>query len=260
MINLIHAEFYKLRKSTALKICFLITAVCAVVLGGLANGIEKGTVDVPVSSLSGLSDIFIMSVIGTLMASILICSDFESKNIHDAISCGRRSIILSKTVAYIYVIAILLLPYALVGFIGYITKGQYNDALPYSTYLTLMANTKGAEVDAGNIGKAIEILLINVLLYAARFSFCLPIAFKVRKAIVVTVIGVVVGFLSDFFVNILSKVAVLDTILDFTPFSYQMITMDMNQSELVKILLVSVVFIGVMVWLSYALFKKDEIK
>lgn len=260
MINLIHAEFYKLRKSTSLKVCFLITTICAIVLGFLANGIAKGEVDMPTSSLSGLSDIFIMSVVGTLMASILVCSDFESKNIHDAISCGRRSIVLSKAIAFVYVIAILVLPYALVGFVGFLTKGTYSDALPYSTYLTLMANTKGAAVDAENIAKSIEVLLISAVLYAARFSFCLPLAFKIRKAIVVTVAGVVLGFLSDFFVTLLSKVPVLETILDYTPFSYQMLRLDMSQGELLKVLGISIVFLGLMIWLTNVLFKKDEIK
>ncbi len=88
------------------------------------------------------------------------------------------------------------------------------------------------------VSKSIEVLLISMVLYAARLSFCIPLAFKIKKAVVVTVAGIVLGFLSDFFVILLSKVPVLDTILEYTPFSHQIITMDMSQGELIKILII----------------------
>ncbi len=260
MINLIHGELYKYKKSLALKICILITMVCAVLLAVLSNGNAVGTMNIPANSLSGLSDIFIMSVVGTLMASLIICGDFESKDMHDAISCGRRNIVVSKSIGYFIVIALLVLPYAITAFIGFITKGQFQATFSYSTYLTLMSNQSGVPVNAESIGKSIEVLLISIVLYAARLSFCIPLAFKIKKAVVVTVAGVVLGFLSDFFVNLLSKVPVLDTILEYTPFAHPIVTMDMSHGELIKILVISLSFFVFMIILTNILFKKDEIK
>ena len=260
MINLIHAEFYKYRKSLALKICLLITTICAVLLGVLSNGIAKGTIDMAANSLSGLSDIFIMSVLGALMAGLAICGDFESKNIHDAISCGRRNIVISKSIGFCFIIALLVLPYAIVGLIGFISQGDFQSTISYSTYLSIMSNASDLPVNGQNIAKSIEVILISIVLYAARLSFCIPLAFKVKKSVVVTVVAVVLGFLCDFFVNLLSKVPVLDTIVEYTPFSYPMLTMEMGQGQLIKILFVSIGFIGLMVLLTNVLFKKDEIK
>ncbi len=260
MLNLIHAEFYKMRKSSALKICVLITITCAVILCVLSNCNATGKTDIPESSMSGLSDVFILSVVGTLMTSLLICSDFENKNIHDAISCGRRSIVISKTVSYCVLVGLLILPYAVVGFVGFVSQGQFEATFTYSTYLNLMANKAGYAVNGANIGKSIEMLIVSIILYAARLSFCIPLAFKIRKAVVVTVVGVIVGFVSDFIMNVMSKVPVLDTIVEYTPFSYPMVELNMSQGELIKILAISVVFIILMVLLTYRIFKKDEIK
>lgn len=43
------------------------------------------------------------------------------------------------------------------------------------------------------VSKSIEVLLISMVLYVARLSFCIPLAFKIKKAVVVTVAGIVLG-------------------------------------------------------------------
>ena len=194
------------------------------------------------------------------MAGLAICGDFDTKNIHDAISCGRRNIVISKSIGYCVIIALLTLPYAIAGFVGFVSEGEFQSALAYSTNMSMMANPSNYPVDGAGIAKAIEVLLINIVLYAARLSFCIPIAFKVKKSVVVTVVGVVLGFLCDFFVNMISKIPVLDTIVEYTPFSYPMISLDMGQGELLKILCISIGFIVLMIALTNVLFKKDEIK
>lgn len=260
MINLIHAELYKIRKTGVFKIGVLITAVCAFVLGVLCYNIGTGAVDIPMQSLSGLSDIFIMSVMGPLMAGVLICNDFDSKNIHDEISCGRWAIVFSKSVVYLLLVAVLVLPYAIVGFIGFVTETTFASPFAYSTYLTLMVNKAGYVVDGTNIAKSIVVLAISLLLYAARLSFCIPVAFKVRKTVAVTVIGVVVGFVIDFIINVLSKIPGVDTLVKFTPYSTAIVTMENTSGELWRIVGSSVLFIVIMIAITYGIFKKAEIK
>lgn len=260
MINLLHAEIYKLFKSKAFHGCFLVTTVCAVILAVLSHQVAAGNISMTADTMSGLSDIFIMSVVGSLMAGLLICADFDNKNIHDEISCGRFSIVMSKSLIFVIMISLLVLPYAIVSFVGFVSGMDFNQAFSFSTYLKLMANVKGYSINAQNIGKAVEVLVISLLLYAARLSFCIPIAFKIRKSVTVTVIGVVIGFVSDFVLSMLGKIPGVKELAKYLPFSYMMMDIGMSQKELIKILLVCIVFIGLMIWLTYALFKKSEIK
>lgn len=260
MINLIHADFYKLRKTLAFKVCLLITIGCAAILTFLSHGMATGTLEVQSSVASGLSDAFMVSVIGSLFAGILICNDFDSKNIHDEISCGRGSIVVSKTVIYTIVIILFVLPYAIAGFVAFVSKGSFTMDYNFSTYTAVMANSTGMAVDGNAIFKVIRLLLVSVILHAAKLSICIPLAFKVRKSVIVTVIGVVFFCVIDSIINVLVDVPVVGEILKFTPFSYNLLPMTISEGELLKICLVSTGFIIIMAFVTYRLFRKAEIK
>lgn len=260
MINLIHADLYKIRKSIAFRVCLLVTIICSILLTIISHGLATGDMDIAVNTVSGLSDIFIMSVIGSLMAGISICSDFDSKNIHDAISCGRAAIVSSKIVVYSLIIMILVLPYAICGFVGFAMDGTFSNVLPFSTYTAMMANAPGLAIDVNGVLKALAVCFTSLLLYAARLSFCVPIAFKVRKSVVVMVIGVVFGFLVDLIINVLSKVEILEKLLKLTPFTHINVALDCTAGDLVKDIIISIVFIAIMGIITWVGFRKAEIK
>lgn len=260
MINLLHADFFKLRKSLALKVCFLATTLCAVILAIVSHGVAIGDMNMTANNASGLSDIFIMSVVGPLMAGIIICADFESKDIHDAISCGRLSIVISKAITFVVAVSILVLPYALVALFGFANGREYSELFGFSTYTALLANSSNYEMNSNTIFKAIRLLLTSIVLYAGRLSICIPIAFKVRKPVVVTVIGVVFGFVVDFLVNSVREIQILGDLIDYTPFSHILIKMEQSNGFYVKIVLISFACILFMTGITYAMFKKSEIK
>lgn len=260
MINLFKAELYKLRKLKAFKICILISFICAVCLAVITHGLATGDIGMDSSNTNGLSDIFIISVLGPLMTGFVICADFDSKNIHDEISCGRFSIVMSKSLIFAIVISFLALPYAIVALVCFISGAEFSSPFVYSTYLNMMVNENSMAVDASGIVKAVAILLVSFVLYVARLSFCLPLAFVNRKSVVVTVIGVISGFLIDLVMNGISKIPGIGKVTEYLPYHYAEIDLDSSASDLVRILIVSLVFIALMVILTYRLFKRSEIK
>lgn len=260
MINLIHAELFKLRKCKAFKISLLLTTICSVALMAISYGNATGKCNISSGNASGLSDIFIMSVIGTLMAGIIICGDFENKDIHDEISCGRLEIVISKSVIYSLIIIALVLPYAVVGFAGFLSGADFDRMFKFSVFLNVMANDQHLSLNTTNIVKALLVVLTSVVVYAARLSFCIPVAFKMRKSVIVTVIGVVFGFIINLVLSGLEKIRFFKQIEKLLPYSYAKLELTDSSMYLLRALLVSGFFIGIMIVISYLLFRKSEIK
>ncbi|WP_167957737.1 hypothetical protein [Anaerosporobacter faecicola] len=260
MINLLHADLFRLKKSKALKGCLLVVTICAVLLAFVSHGVMEGEIDIAANTVSGLSDIFLMSVIVPLMVGILICGDFESKDIHDAISCGRSAIVLSKTISFLLVVCILVLPYVLVAFIGFLSGGSFSELFGFSSYTNLLASTGNYQKDSATILKTIGLLFTTIILYAGRLSICIPVAFAVRKPVLVTAIGVVFGFVVDAAVAGMEKIDGLCDLIDMTPYTHQVITLEQSGGEYIKTIFISVVFIVIMSGIAYLLFRKSEVK
>src|SRR5574344_2195626 len=148
MINLLHAELFKLRKSKTFKISLLVTSICALILLGISYGNAAGKCNVSSGNASGLSDVFIMSVIGALMAGVIICADFESKDIHDEIPCGRFGIVVSKSIIYSIIIMILVLPYGVISIAGFISGNNFDQMFNFSVFLNVMSNKENLTVNS----------------------------------------------------------------------------------------------------------------
>lgn len=260
MINLVHADLYKLRKSIALKICFLVTTICAIAIAVISFKVAYGEMEIDISSASGLSDIFLMSVIGPLMTGFLVCSDFSSKNIHDEISCGRLAIVLSKGIVFAIIIALILLPYVILGLAGFVSGEKFTALFPYSMYVNIMVNSEGLANTSGNVGRVIAVLAVSVICYIARTCIFIPIAFKLRKSVVITVIGVIFGFFVDLLLSGIEKIPVVGDLVEYLPFHYSIINMDASQGELLKITFISIIFFAIIMGITYLSFRRSEIK
>lgn len=259
MINLIHAELYQLRKSFLLKVCYLVVIACSIVYAVLAHQVAMGDTSM-VGNAGGVSDIFILSVIGPMLAGIIVCNDFESKNLHDAITRGRKAIVGSKIVVFTLLMMLMVMPYAVTALIGFVSKGEFSSDMFISTYINIISNSGNYDVNAAGTGKVICILLVSLLCYASRMSFCIPLAFKVRKSVIVTVVGVIFGFLIDLILSGAGKITGVDRITDLLPFTHTFLSMDMTWGEIGKVAVVSIVFIILMGALTYRMFKRAEIK
>lgn len=265
MLNLIHAEFYKLNKSISLKICFLLSCICAAALVYISHCIAVGTLGTGVSgSASGLTEIVIVSFLGSLMTGILICSDFETKTIHDCVACGngRQSIVISKVLIYLFIMILLLLPYLVATIVGYCSGAQFTKPFVASIYIQILSDIAGSDITAGMIGKIILVSFVNILVHASRIAICIPLAFKIRKPVAILGIGFVFNALLSLVVSLIGKVKVLKNIISFTPFDnkYLMLTQGTAAGTLWKTGICSIIFIGLITLLTVRIFRRAEIK
>jgi ABC-2 type transport system permease protein len=265
MLNLIRADLYKLRKSLALKICFLVTCVSAGALTYISHAIATGSMSASVSgNASGLSDICMMALLGSLMTGVLVCSDFETNAIHDAVTCGsgRISVVVSKALVYLLLIAFLLLPYGVATVVGFCSGAEFTKPFVPTVFLGILANETGISLTAAAICKIILLSLIAMLVYAARLCFCLPLAFKLRKPVAIMAIGMATDFLVDLVIRLLNGVPVISNILSFTPYSKGLayLTMGASVGTLLEVIVVNIVYFAVMTGITFLLFRRAEIK
>ncbi len=265
MLNLISAEFFKLKKSTGFKLCLLITCICAWSLISVSHGIGTGDLSTDISgSASGLTEIMVISLLGSLLAGILVCSDFESKTIHDAIAGGngRISVVISKVFVYLLLICLLFLPYAFATLIGLYTYATFSSSFAISVFINILADMSGQSITFSMAGNILLLSLVTGIVYAARLSICIPVAFKVRKPIVVMAFGFAAGFIIDLIAGAAEGIPLLSDLLTVTPFyrDYLMISMDSSDGIMLKAAIVSLLFLSIMTGITYLLFKKAEIK
>ena len=265
MLNLARSEIYKLKKSLSLKICFLLSCISAAALAYISHGIAVGSISADISgSASGLTEIVIVSLLGSLMVGVLVCSDFENKTIHDSIVCGsgRMAIVLSKSLIYIFVIFLLLLPYMVTTLVALCSGAEFTSQFVFSVFMQFLSDESGQNITPGMLGKTGIIFLVTVLVDAARLSICIPLALKIRKPVAILVIGFVFSAVIDLIVGLLGKVSFLEDMISFTPFSrdFLLLTLDTPSGTLVKAAICAVVFFGMMVAVTYAAFRKADIK
>jgi len=164
MINLLRAELFKLRKSTAFKVCFLLSCASAMALTYFSHAIAIGSFSNSISgSASGLSEFVIISLLGSLLTGIMVCSDFETKTIHDAIACGkgRSSVVLSKVLVYVLIITLLFVPYELTVYYNVTEETNIENIDTTSNAMLLFASIENMGIcrfhlNTGGDGIAIE--------------------------------------------------------------------------------------------------------
>ena len=260
MLNLLRVDFYKLRKSIVFKVCFLVSLICSVALAVVAHQAAVGNLDIAASSASGLSDIFIFSILMPFAIGMLVCGDFENKDIHAEISLGRGTIVVCKSIVALVTSLLITLPYMVVGLLCFISQGEFSQLFAYSTYLSIMCNTLGESVSAAAVGKAIARMLVMGLIYASAFSISLPIAFKVRKPIIAIIIGEVFAFCSAFVIELLHSIPGVKKLIELTPYYHTNLPADVTNGGLVKCTVISLAFLALMIGSSYLIFRKADVK
>lgn len=263
MKNIISATLYRITKTTAVKISFLLVTIAVACYFVLAHCVADGTLDASIASqMSALADPMMIWLFGSLMLGIVICQDFNSKAIHSAIasSGSRFSVVMSYAVVYAIVIVALNVPYIIASFISMAASIDYTgaEAAAVSIYL---ANTKYQLSDI-SILKLFYLYFVNAIVYVGSVSVCFPLAMKLKKPVVVTAVGFMFGMLFALVSSLCEKNEILNSIMKVTPFNYMLTNLNIETSVLsmTGALASAVVFFGLMVGLTYVLFRKEEIK
>lgn len=265
MFNLIYSDLYKMCKSIAVKVSLVITTMCAIIFVIASHSIAKGTLEAKsAGAIALLSDISMMSTIGAVIAGIFICSDFENKTVNAAISCGyrRRTLIISKAIVYFILMAIMLLPYSAITIIGFISGAKFGTLLVPSVFLDILSKNSGVAFSANVFFKMILIICIVTIVYAARLSLCVLLAFLLKKPALVVGAGFALAMGLDQVVLIKGSLGVVGKVLGYTPFAqgYSVLTMNAGAGTLLKAIACSLLFIIVILAITYGIFRKTEIK
>jgi ABC-2 type transport system permease protein len=261
MLNLIQADLYKLYKSMAIKILFGITTVSALLMTMIAYQVAQGNMDKNMTGIGFmLSDVNMMSILGAVVAGILICGDFDSKGIQDAISSGssRASIIVSKTIVFSISILFILLPYIIATIVALCTGSKFSMGSNGVGLLNLM--TSGSSVS--NAGKLIVVVLALAIVYGAQLSICVPLAFTLKKPVFVVAIFYGITILCAQLIGLKGSSKVFDNIFACTPYGgkYSFITLSTDSGDIIKAITVSLIFTILMAVITYCAFRRTEIK
>lgn len=262
MMNLIRADLFKLRKSVTMKVLAGITLVCALSMTAIVYSISGGQLDNNMNGIAFMfSDINVMSILGAVLAGVLICGDFDTRIIQDSITsgCSRGRIILAKGVVLGCALTVLLFPYALVTGIALKTGSDFTTSSNFLGFLHLLATGEGTTL---TVGRMLLVMLTLILVYVAQLSLTLPLAFLLRKPIYVVALYYSFSLLVGQLAGLAGSDGWISAILSATPYdvTYLMMNGDTPLSELVRAIAVSVVLLVVMAAVTFGLFRKKDIK
>ncbi|MGF7047657.1 ABC-2 type transport system permease protein [Paenibacillus sp. DS2015] len=267
MFNLMKADLYKLRKSTAIQIFLGIMCLSAVLVTVISYLLAQGRLGMEISGTASLlSDAAMVSIIGSIIAGIFICGDFENKTIHNAVLCGtgRGTVMVAKALVYFFVIALMVLPYSVITGIAFCTGYEFGTPFVASVFLDILANESGLQVTLPLIVKLCAIMLTMMIVYAAQLSICVLLAFVLKKKPVLVVgIGVIVSMLLAQATLLKESYPSWGTVFSYTPFAIgypPLMTLDAAPSDFIKAILVSLVFIAIMLAITYITFRRTELK
>ncbi|MEO4052530.1 hypothetical protein [Solibacillus sp. CAU 1738] len=260
MFNLVRSDLYKTTHSKIFWILLTITIACSIAMFSISYGIGNNSLNMSLGSVGFLiSDMNMMTIIGAVLATFLICSDFDTKNIHHPIISGysRMQIVVSKAIVFWILLFTLAIPFIVVTFIGLTMDTTFSMGGVAAGYLSILTTST-----SGTFGQSIVILLIMTMVYFAQLCVCLLLAFTLRKAVLV-----VAGYymLSMFLGQVASfpeTFELLHNIISYTPFAGKYITMHvgMSSADLTIALFTCMIFMLVVMWLTYMSFRKAEIK
>lgn len=264
MINIIKADLYKMRKSMAMKVLFLMTLLCSIIMTIMSYSIASGSISDTYSGIAFLfSDANMISILGAVLAAIFICGDFDNKVISTEISSGssRISVITSKIISYFIAIFIIMIPYIVVSVAGVISGSEFSMGQGVG-FLNLLQSGEGASLSVNDILKLIVVAFVLAVVYLGQFIICVPIAFKIKKPVIVVAVYYGFSIVAAQISNLATKSDALNNVLSLTPYGgkYSFLTLESSRGNIVKALVVSIVFAAIIGAISYLLFRKEEVK
>lgn len=266
MINLIKADFYKINRSIIYKILFIVSAVCAVVTTVVSHNVHSGDMDMAsAASTAMLTDVVMLNLINCVMAGQLICGDFENKLIQSSLTGtnGRFTVVCAKMLTYTTLVGIMSLPYALCAIIGAAANAGFCAPFSASTYLKMLFDSTSADFSANMLLKYIAISGIMMLVYAAQSGIVFLLGFLIKnKPLIVTAVGYVISTIIGMSSSLVAGNTTADKLLEFTPYGTDVYALGNGSGadSLIKVPLVCIAFIAAYTGLSYAAFRKAEIK
>lgn len=260
MINQLRADLFTQRHSTGLLVCLV--AACGA--AGLYTYFQHelaldNLAPASVNGVQGLSDVFLVNLLGALLIGLVVSRPFETKSVHHALlAAGRGAFVASKTVVAALAVVALALPFGAAALMARATEAEFAPSVP-TTFALLTAST--GPLDAGTVARLVAVVFVAALLYAAELAVCIPLAIVVKRPIVVMAAGFAWTFVADLAVGSAERWEVTEALVGLTPFATDRMPLpDGTAGDLLGTTIVCLAFIALMGALSWLLFRRSDVR
>lgn len=258
MTNQILATASQVARSTALRLSVVLCIFAAAGYAWFALELGEGRMDRATASAGqGFSDIFLVMLLGSLLAGTVVVTDFTSKTIHDAVLASPRAIVVSsRTIVFTAVIVLLMLPYGAAVLVALAVGGTYGQLLP-TVFNSLLVDAP--QLTAGEALRIVVLTLVTGVNYAAQLALCIPAAYVLRRSVAVLAVGFGGSFVLGAVAGAPADDTVLADIAALTPYR-TILTADATGGDVLATLAVSLVWIALMTALAWLLFRRADIR
>lgn len=115
-MNILKCEFIKLKKSMAFKVTWFVVLCFSVLYGFMvsSSGDEYNGLSL---MMNAFSDNMLYIIVGSVIAGLFICNDFENRTFQESITCGNSHLSVIAGKAFVYTLSMLAvcLPYPVVS-------------------------------------------------------------------------------------------------------------------------------------------------
>ena len=260
MYNLIHSALYKTRKSKTVRVLFFISLLSTIIVYGGGYAIANGNMNAANGNILFLfSDMSMLTILGAVLASHLIGSEFEERTIQHLISSGygRFQIVAASFINFWIASIFIMLPYIIATFIALITETSISLGNQTIGFLNLL--TAPGEV---SIGKTTALIATMTIIYIGQITLAGYIAILLKKAMFVIAIFYGLSFLSGQVASVKDSIPALYNAFAKTPFGGEYIALHpfASTDTIVSAIIVSISFIGIVLFSSFMYFRKADIK
>lgn len=261
MPNQIRATLLQTRRSTSFRAALAACSLGAIAYLWIAHAVATGTLtEVTGRSGQGVSDVFLVMLLGSLLAGTIVCTDFETKTMHDAVlATHRASIVAARTVVFTLAVMLLTLPFGIAASVALAAGAEVAPILPTTPILVAM-NPSGPELGPQTLFRLLLIVGVTGLVYAAQLSVCIPFGFWIRRPVAVMAFGFVVAFILSTAHEALAEIDQLRPIQRASPFAYSGLSLESSTGTLVAAGCSSVAALVLMSLVAWVLFRRADVK
>lgn len=260
MINQLRAELYMLRHGLTVPLCLLACTIAAALYMVLQHQLATGSLGpAEANGVAGLSDVMLVSLLGSLIYGAVVALPFETKSVHNALlATNRAAFVAATTTISALAVTALSLPYGLAALAARMTGEAFAPAVP--TAFSLLAAQTG-DLTGSEAGTIIAVTLTSAVMSAAKLSVCLPLAFWLKRPLVVMAAGFAWSFVADLLGSAAAGVPGLSAVVELTPFSAEHAPgPGSTGGEMLGAVIVSVVFLALMGLASWLVLRRADIK
>ncbi|MGL5084990.1 MAG: ABC transporter permease [Clostridium sp.] len=242
MINLLKTDLYKLRKSTLFYALVIFMIIMAVVMIAINSSLDMQGKDALSFSIQ-----FTQTMVGIipLTFGMSIVKDFTSGYIKDSVAYGysRTKIFLSNVIAFSIGLVIITLIFPILY-----------------TVITTVVNGYGEVLTKDTIFNILRMLFLTILIIVAIATLAALIAFATRSNAMVLLSILVVNFIVNAGSMVTNKI-IKDIYENMIFYQINLISLpDISNSQIIKVVMVSVLTILASILAGVYLFEKIDIK